>query len=94
MQTLTVFLIVVAAALYAAWRLMPRAWRGRLGVGAARLGHRRAPLSDADAAALARRLSAGGCGSCDSCGSCGTKTPAASEAPLQFVAQRPERAPH
>ena len=75
MQQAAVFVIVAVAGLYAAWKLMPRALRVRLtqvGIGWAR---RRGRLSDDEAAALARRLTASGCGSCDSCGSCST-TPA------------------
>ena len=70
-QNVIVFLIVAAAALYAAWRWMPAGWRR----GAARqvaAGSQRAGLVDAQraeklAASLAKTS---GCGSCDSCGSC------------------------
>jgi hypothetical protein len=80
MEQAAVFVIVAMAGLYAAWKLMPRALRARLtraGVGWAR---RRGRLSDDEAAALARRLSASGCGSCDSCGSCASAPPVAPDA--------------
>ncbi|XXQ55264.1 DUF6587 family protein [Xenophilus aerolatus] len=75
-QNIVVFLIVAAAALYAAWRWMPAGWRR----GAARhvaAGSQRAGLVDAQqaeklAASLAKTS---GCGSCDSCGSCAPKSP-------------------
>ena len=70
-QHLIVAVIVTAAALYAAWRWMPAAWRR----GAARRlaqGSQRAGLADArQAERMASRLSrTSGCGSCDSCGDC------------------------
>ena len=79
MQQAVVFVIVAVAGLYAAWKLMPRALRvllTRAGVGWAR---RRGRLSDDEAAALARRLTASGCSSCDSCGSCAQVPTAAQE---------------
>lgn len=76
MQSLAVALIVVAAAVFACWRLMPRAWRvglaSSLAAGARRHGH----LSQDRADALARKLAVGACGSCDSCGTCAPATPA------------------
>ena len=52
-QNLVVGLIVIAAALYVAWRYLPKRWLQRLGV-------KPAPDCDGDD---------GGCGSCGSCGS-------------------------
>jgi hypothetical protein len=70
-QQIVVALIVALAAVYAAWRWMPGAWRRTL---AARIaaGSQRAGLVDAQ---RARRLAASlartsGCGACDSCGAC------------------------
>ncbi|MEJ8849061.1 DUF6587 family protein [Variovorax rhizosphaerae] len=73
LQQIIVGLIVAAAAIYAAWRWMPAAWRR----GAAQkltAGGQRAGLVDEErakqlAASLAK---SSGCGSCDSCGACGT----------------------
>jgi hypothetical protein len=95
MQQAVVFAIVAVAGLYAAWKLMPRALRVRLtqvGVGWAR---RRGRLSDDEAAALARRLTASGCGSCESCGSCATPPAVAPDASVLRYApgeSRTERA--
>ena len=71
MQDIAVFVIVALAAGYAAWKLMPRALRVRLAQATVGWAQRRGRLSDQHAAALARRLTAGGCGQCDSCGTCG-----------------------
>jgi len=70
MQEIAVFVIVALAAIYAAWKLMPRFWRARLAQATVDWAQRRGRFSDQDAAALARRLTASGCGNCDSCGSC------------------------
>jgi hypothetical protein len=72
MQEFTVFVIVGLAACYAAWKLMPRAARGRLAQATVGWAQRRGRLSDRDAAALASRLAEGGCGTCKDCGSCGS----------------------
>ena len=77
MQEFAVFVIVGLAACYAAWKLMPRAARGRLAQSTVGWAQRRGRLSDRDAAALASRLAGGGCGACKDCGSCG---PAANSA--------------
>ena len=71
MEDIAVFVIVALAATYAAWKLMPRALRGRLAQATVGWAQRRGRLSDQRAAALARRLTASGCGHCDSCGTCG-----------------------
>ena len=71
MQEFAVFVIVGLAACYAAWKLMPRAARGRLAQSTVGWVQRRGRLSDRDAAALASRLAGGGCGACKDCGSCG-----------------------
>ncbi|MFO1397382.1 MAG: DUF6587 family protein [Burkholderiales bacterium] len=70
MQSLAVALIVLAAAVFACWRLMPRAWRVALASRVATGARRHAHLSQASADALARKLATGACGSCDSCGTC------------------------
>lgn len=80
-QELTVGLIVIVAALSAAWRWMPSGWRHRAARGVA-AGTQRAGLADqarADriAAALGKTS---GCGSCDSCGACGKAGAKASQA--------------
>jgi len=96
-QEAVVFAIVALAAAYAAWRLMPRVLRGRLAHAMAGFARRRGRLSDRDAAALARRLTASGCGSCDSCGPCGPEPAAAPN--VSVLRQVPRgsgagRAPH
>lgn len=89
MQEISVFVIVALAATYAAWKLMPRALRVRLAQATVGWARRRGRLSDHEAAALARRLTASGCGSCDSCGACGSEPAAAPEAAgLRFVPGR------
>lgn len=59
-QQIIVVLIVIAAALYVAWRYLPRRWRERLGL---------APASGCGG-------DDGGCSSCGSCGSAGGAPPA------------------
>jgi hypothetical protein len=71
MQEIAVFVIVALAAICAAWKLMPRALRVRLAQAMVGWARRRGRLSDHEAIALARRLTASGCGSCESCGACG-----------------------
>lgn len=67
-QILIVAFIVAAAAGYAAWVLMPAAWRR---AGAARLA-RRLGLAPARAQQLQARLEgASACGECASCKGCG-----------------------
>jgi len=88
MQEIAVFVIVALAVIYAAWKLMPRALRVRLAQATVGWAQRRGKLSDQEAAALARRLTASGCGDCDSCGTCGpTSDPAAAsnESVLRFT---------
>jgi type II secretory pathway pseudopilin PulG len=83
-----VFVIVAAAATYAAWKLMPRSLRTRLAEAVVRLAQQRGGLSHERAATLQRRLAAGGCGPCDGCGGCGPRTPAAAQtdvAPVHFA---------
>ena len=72
-QNIIVALIVLAAALSAAWRWMPAGWR-RTAARKLAMGSQRAGLVDeARAEQLAASLAkTSGCGSCDSCGSCGT----------------------
>jgi hypothetical protein len=84
MQGVAVVVIVALAAIYAVWRLAPRALRAQVGQSLAHWGRRHGRLSETEAAALARRLSAGGCGSCDNCGSCGTAKPT-TDASLRYV---------
>ena len=72
-QQLIVGLIVLTAALSAAWRWMPTGWR-RVAARQIAACTRRAGLvsptrADEFAVALAR---SSGCGACDSCGACGT----------------------
>ncbi len=76
MQNAVVALIVLAAALYAAWRWMPAGWRRSLAPRMARWMARSGLVREEREAKVARSLSqTGGCGSCDSCGTCGP-TPA------------------
>ncbi len=73
-QDLIVYLIVAAAALYAAWRWMPIATRASV-VSHAILFVKRLGLSNASAANWQARASAKtGCGSCGPCKACTTKT--------------------
>ena len=71
-QNIIVALIVIAAALSAAWRWMPAGWR-RSAAHKLAAGSRRAGLVDqARAEQLAASLAkTSGCGACDSCGACG-----------------------
>ena len=71
-QNIIVALIVIAAALSAAWRWMPAGWR-RSAAHKLAAGSRRAGLVDeARAEQLAASLGkTSGCGSCDTCGACG-----------------------
>jgi hypothetical protein len=69
-QDIAVVVIVALAVVYATWKLSPRALRARFARATVGWAQRRGRLSDADAAALAQRLTASGCGSCDSCGTC------------------------
>jgi len=72
-QELIVGLIVVAAALSAAWRWMPVGWRRaaarQLAAGSHRVGLVGKDRAEQLAASLAK---SSGCGACDSCGACGT----------------------
>lgn len=77
MQELAVFLIVLLAAAYATWKLMPRALRVRFAQSVVARARRDGRMSDREAAALARKLTASGCGSCDTCGTCGPEPAAA-----------------
>jgi len=89
MQEIAALVIVAFAATYAAWKLMPRALRARLAQATVVWARRRGRLSDDQAVALSRRLTASGCGSCDSCRTCGPeRAPDASS--LRFV-QGPAR---
>ncbi|MDR2991683.1 MAG: hypothetical protein LBU72_07145 [Burkholderiaceae bacterium] len=71
LQHLIVFLIVLAAALYALWRWLPRAWRRgaarRLAASAQNAGLIGARRADQLAAALDRPS---GCGACRQCAGC------------------------
>ncbi|RYY98776.1 MAG: hypothetical protein EOO24_18095 [Comamonadaceae bacterium] len=71
-QNIIVALIVIAAALSAAWRWMPAGWRRsaarRLAAGGRRAGLVAPERAEQLAASLAR---SSGCGACDSCGACG-----------------------
>ena len=84
-QDLIVYLIVAAAALYAAWRWMPIATRASV-VSHAILFVKRLGLSNASAANWQARASAKtGCGSCGPCKACTTKTidnPAGTRVPI------------
>lgn len=92
MQSLAVALIVVAAAVFAGWRLMPRAWRVTLASSLASGAQRHAHLSQDNADALARKLAVGACGGCDSCGTCAPApvTPAGQKV-VRIVETMPER---
>jgi len=71
-QQLIVGLIVLVAALSAAWRWMPVGWRRaaarQLAAGSQRVGLVNKQQADQLAASLAK---SSGCGACDSCGACG-----------------------
>ena len=70
MQQFAAYALVALAALYAAWKLMPRALRVRAAQALTGWARRRGRLSEREAAALQRRLTASGCGDCESCGTC------------------------
>jgi hypothetical protein len=94
MQLAIVILIVSAAALYAAWHLMPRGLRQSASTQVARLathiGMKRERALD-----LGRRLSrTGGCSSCDDCGACAAPTSTAKGAAPAAQPIRIERRPH
>ncbi|MFO1415304.1 MAG: DUF6587 family protein [Burkholderiales bacterium] len=91
MQTFAVTVIVLAAASFAAWRLMPRTWRVRLAAALAARAQRHAHLSEDEAATLARKLATGACGSCDSCGTCAPAKPADATAPLHYLPPVPRK---
>ena len=80
MQNLIVALIVGFAALYAAWRWMPNAWRrgaaSKLAAGTHKVGLVDAAAADKLAASLGKTS---GCGACDDCNGCAStgKTPQA-----------------
>jgi hypothetical protein len=73
MQAVIVAVIVVLAACYATWRLLPQSVRARLASRVVGFLRARGRLSDDEAIALSRRMTAGACGSCDSRGSCARK---------------------
>lgn len=88
MQTIAVVVMVTLAAIYSAWKLMPRAWRARGAQAIIGWGRRNGRLSDDAAADLARHLTATGCGSCDSCGACAPKPGERARSP-SVVVRRP-----
>jgi hypothetical protein len=93
MQTVTVAIIVVLAACYATWRLLPRAVRAGLASRLVGFLRGRGRLSDDEAVALSRRMTGGGCGNCDSRGSCSRQDvapPAASVLRQRAVLPRDE----
>jgi hypothetical protein len=81
MQEIAVFVMVALATLYALWKFMPRGLRARLAGATAGWARRRGRLTDDGAAALARRLTAGGCGNCKSCRACAPGLPEVPDAP-------------
>lgn len=90
-QQIIVGLIVALAAIYAAWRWMPAAWR-RAAASQLAAGSHRAGLVDAE---RARRLEAtiaksSGCGSCDSCGACAPKDRPSADPARDQAAAGPE----
>jgi hypothetical protein len=92
-QTIAVFVIVALAAVYATWKLSPRALKGRLAERVVRLARRHAGLSDGAADELSRRLNGGGCGSCDACGTDSAKADAAAGAAVVHYVPRPPAKP-
>src|SRR5678815_1864823 len=70
MQAVIVAVIVVLAACYATWTLMPRSVRARLATRVVGFARARGRLSDDEAIALSGRIIGGGCGNCDSRGLC------------------------
>ena len=91
MQTVTVAIIVVLAACYATWRLLPQSIRAGLASRLVGFLRARGRLSDDEAIALSRRMTGGGCGNCDSRGSCSRKDPAPSPASVLRHLPRPPR---
>ncbi len=76
-QVVIVYLIVAAAAAYAAWKLLPRALGRRvLRAGLAIL--RRAGVHAQRVDAWERQASGAACGACDSCGGCSEAAPSPS----------------
>ena len=73
MQAVSVAVIVVLAACYATWTLLPPSVRARLASRAVGWMRARGRLSDDEAIALSRRMIGGGCGTCDTRGSCARK---------------------
>ena len=91
-QQIAVTLIVLAAALYSAWALMPSVWRSGA---AARLasGARRWGMTQRGAERLEQALgSSSGCSACSSCKGCGASAATASAAvvamPEKFAGRR------
>ena len=70
MQDVIVTVIVVLAACYATWRLLPQSVRAGLASRLVGFLRARGRLSDDEAIALSRHMIGGGCGNCDSRGSC------------------------
>ncbi|MDR0457617.1 MAG: hypothetical protein LBH10_01100 [Burkholderiaceae bacterium] len=84
LQRLIVFVIVIAAALYALWRWLPRAWRR----GAARRLTTRAQNAGLIGARRASRISAAlgrpaGCAACAQRAGCQSRQPATDRQPSQ-----------
>ena len=73
MQTIAAGVMVTLASIYAAWKLMPRAWRARGAQAIIGWVRRHGLLADDTAADLGRHLTASGCDSCDSCRACAPK---------------------
>lgn len=70
-QQLAVALIVIVAALYAAWKLMPAAWRRMVTHGMLRGSVQAGMLNATRASQWQHQLdNQGGCGSCSSCKGC------------------------
>ncbi|MEO8506973.1 MAG: DUF6587 family protein [Betaproteobacteria bacterium] len=88
MQTIAVVVMVTLAAIYSAWKLMPRTWRARGAQALIGWVRRHGRLADDTAADLARRLTASGCGSCESCGACAPKPDERAPGP-SVVVRRP-----
>jgi hypothetical protein len=86
-QDLAVFAIVGLAVIYTTWKLMPQVQRARIVQATVVWAQRHGRLADQEAAAIARRLTPGGCSRCDSCGACGSAAPAAASdaSVLRFV---------
>ena len=73
-QDLIVYVTVVVAALYAAWRWMPIATRASVVSFAVLLAKRRGLSSEGAIKWQARASAKTGCGSCGPCKACNTKT--------------------